>query len=458
MLHPFSYPVNSKIKKNAKISEKRGNFSAFALRQCTGEAAGRQPPCFSVKVFPKRMKKYTIWRLCSPFAAVLTLKRRLTKLIQMSDKAPEKELLRLEGIKKSFGETEVLRGIDLGVERGEFITILGSSGCGKTTLLRIIAGLEKAGEGRVFLGGRDVSGDEPNKRDVRMVFQNYALFPHINVEANVGYSLRIRGVPRKEIKKEAAAALELVQLSGYEKRMPSELSGGQKQRVAVARALVSKPPLLLLDEPLGALDLQLRRQMQIELKRLQRQLGITFIYITHDQEEALTMSDRIAVMRAGLFEQIGSAPEVYDRPRTSYVARFVGNANILRGKIISRQTGEGKEILTVETAGGIVKAALQDRSVPPAGENVTLAIRTEHVTMEPAAARTEDGAPGFPARITAKSFTGGQLRITAALTALAEGGEITASRHGIDSLLQTGAEVRVNWASPENAVPVEDTE
>jgi spermidine/putrescine transport system ATP-binding protein len=364
------------------------------------------------------------------------------------------QLLRLEGIKKNFGETDVLRGIDLSVAHGEFITILGSSGCGKTTLLRIIAGLEKAAGGKVFLDGRDVSGDEPNKRDVRMVFQNYALFPHMNVEANVGYSLRVRGVPRKRIKEETASALELVQLSGYEKRMPGELSGGQKQRVAVARALVSRPSLLLLDEPLGALDLQLRRQMQIELKRLQRQLGIAFIYITHDQEEALTMSDRIAVMRGGLFEQTGSAPEVYDHPKTSYVARFVGNANILRGTVVSRETAEEKGILTVETAGGFVRAAVQDHAGPPAGEAVTLAVRTEHVTMEPA----EGGASGLPGRITARSFTGGQLRITAALTASAGGGEITASRHGIDSLLQTGAEVRVNWSSPENAVLVEDTE
>jgi spermidine/putrescine transport system ATP-binding protein len=297
-----------------------------------------------------------------------------------------------------------------------------------------------------------------------MVFQNYALFPHMNVEANVGYSLRIRGIPRKEIKKETASALELVQLSGYEKRMPNELSGGQKQRVAVARALVSKPPLLLLDEPLGALDLQLRRQMQIELKRLQRQLGITFIYITHDQEEALTMSDRIAVMRAGLFEQTGSAPEVYDRPRTSYVARFVGNANILRGTVVSRETAGGKEILAVETAGGIVKAAAGNRTgASSAGEAVTLAVRAEHITMEPVERGAADGArsgagSGLPARITSRSFTGGQLRITAALVFSKDGGEITASRHGIDSLLRTGDEIRVGWASPENAVLVEDTE
>ena len=339
------------------------------------------------------------------------------------------ELLRLEGIRKSFGKTEVLRGIDLIVNKGEFITILGASGCGKTTLLRVIAGLEQAEEGRVFLDGRDVSNDEPHKRDVRMVFQNYALFPHMNVETNIGYSLRIKSAGKEEIRKAVTQVLELVRLPGFEKRMPSELSGGQKQRIAVARALVNKPPMLLLDEPLGALDLQLRRQMQIELKRLQEQLGITFIYITHDQEEALTMSDRIAVMRNGLFEQIGSAREVYSRPATSYVARFVGNANVLKGETIS----QGK----------------------------TLAIRSEHVEFIPApgifanAGPEKALSPGeVPAKITAHSFAGGQTRFTAILP---DGEEITACRQGIDSSLENGMEVRVNWA-PENAVPVLDTD
>ncbi|MDR1566256.1 MAG: ABC transporter ATP-binding protein [Treponema sp.] len=364
------------------------------------------------------------------------------------------ELLRLRGIEKSFGETEVLRGIDLSVQKGEFITILGSSGCGKTTLLRIIAGLEEAGKGRVFLNGRDVTMDEPHKRDVRMVFQNYALFPHMNVEANIGYSLRLKRLPREKIKRETAAALELVRLSGYEKRMPAALSGGQRQRVAVARALVNRPPLLLLDEPLGALDLQLRRQMQLELKRIQQQLGITFIYITHDQEEALTMSDRIAVMRNGVFEQLGSASEVYNRPRTSYVARFVGNANILQGKVVSKEGGKGREILTVEVSGARVLAASEGRNVEP-GERVTLAVRTEYVNFMPSGAK---GAPGIPARITAKSFTGGQLRISAVLTAGEGGCEVTASRHGIDSPLETGGEVLASWQDPEQAVLVEDRE
>ena len=325
------------------------------------------------------------------------------------------ESLKIEGIKKNFGTVEVLKGIDLKVNKGEFITILGASGCGKTTLLRIIAGLEEPDEGRVFLEGRDVTADEPNRRDVRMVFQNYALFPLMNVEQNIGYSLHIKHVQKSEIKKAVNEVLELVKLPGYEKRMPVELSGGQRQRVAVARALVNRPPMLLLDEPLGALDLQLRRQMQIELKRLQEQLGITFIYITHDQEEALTMSDRIAVMRNGLFEQIGSAQEVYDRPATSFVARFVGNANVLKS------------------------------------EDKCLAIRSEHVEFLSVNA---PGGQGLPGRIISSSFTGGQLRLTALLE---NRGEITSCRFGLDSSLREGMDVKVAWL-PEHAVLVKDTD
>ena len=233
-----------------------------------------------------------------------------------------KTVLELQEITKSFSGTPVLNGISLKAEQGEFITLLGSSGCGKTTTLRIIAGLETPDSGRVLLSGKDMTDTEPNKRDVNTVFQNYALFPHMNVEQNIGYSLKIRKRPKTEIRGEVQKMLSLVQLTGYEKRMPSELSGGQRQRVAIARSLINRPQLLLLDEPLGALDLQLRRQMQQELKRLQKKLGITFIYITHDQEEALNMSDRIAVMMDGRFQQLGTPSEVYDSPKTAYVARF----------------------------------------------------------------------------------------------------------------------------------------
>ena len=385
------------------------------------------------------------------------------------------ELLRLEGIKKSFGQVEVLRGLDLSVNRGEFITLLGSSGCGKTTTIRIIAGLEQADAGRVFLEGQDVTALEPDKRNVNMVFQNYALFPHMNVEQNIGYSLKLKGRPRGEIKKTVAEALTLVQLGGYEKRRPGELSGGQRQRVAVARAVVNRPRVLLLDEPLGALDLQLRRQMQVELKRIQQQLGISFIYITHDQEEALTMSDRIAVMRDGRFEQTGSAPEVYDRPKTSFTARFVGNANVLEGQVIAREDrGGGRVLLIFEHPAG--RAALECPAggrEPRPGERVRLAIRGEYVEFrprqpEPGAAETSSGgadalgtglAAGLAAVVTGKSFAGGQLRISARLknTGKDPEGEICASRSGIDSPLAIGDEIRVHWP-PDKAVPVDREE
>ena len=248
--------------------------------------------------------------------------------------------LELKNITKSFTkEDAVLNGINLTIHKGEFITLLGSSGCGKTTTLRIVAGLEMPDSGQVFLDGEDVTLLAPEARDVNTVFQNYALFPHMNVADNIGYGLKLKKVPKQEIKKKVKEMLELVQLSGYEKRKPSELSGGQKQRVAIARSLVNNPRVLLLDEPLGALDLQLRRAMQIELKKLQKKLGITFIYITHDQEEAINMSDRIAVMRDGRFEQIGTPDEIYNHPKTSYVATFVGNANILKG---TAETTEGE--------------------------------------------------------------------------------------------------------------------
>jgi spermidine/putrescine transport system ATP-binding protein len=364
-----------------------------------------------------------------------------------------REVLRLEGITKRFGSTPVLRGLNLTINAGEFITLLGSSGCGKTTTLRIIAGLERADQGRVFLDGRDVTETEPNRRDVHMVFQNYALFPHMNVEANIGYSLRIRRRPRDEIKRAVREALDLVRLSGYEGRMPGELSGGQRQRVAVARALVNRPRILLLDEPLGALDLQLRRQMQLELKRLQKQLGITFIYITHDQEEALTMSDRIAVMRDGLFEQMGPATEIYDRPKTRLVARFVGGANILRGvarAVESDGPGRSEPPLLFEHPAGWGLVANPGGLVKP-GEGLTIAVRSEYLSLRSAAAGSALDRE-LAAVISDKSFAGGQLRITATLR---NGEEIIASRHGIDSPLIAGEEVRVSWAAPEHAVIVD---
>lgn len=240
--------------------------------------------------------------------------------------------LEIKEIKKSFTEEEaVLDNISLKISKGEFITLLGSSGCGKTTTLRIIAGLEQPDAGSVWLDGREVTGLEPNQRNVNTVFQNYALFPHMNVAENIGYGLKLKKVPKSEIRKKVSQMLELVQLEGYEKRKPSELSGGQKQRVAIARALVNNPEVLLLDEPLGALDLKMRKEMQIELKGMHDRLGITFIYVTHDQEEALTMSDKIVVMSEGEIQQIGTPEDIYNEPKNAFVADFIGESNIFNG-------------------------------------------------------------------------------------------------------------------------------
>ena len=351
-------------------------------------------------------------------------------------------ILELRNISKQFGNTEVLNDIGISVQKGEFITLLGPSGCGKTTTLRIIAGLEAPDSGEVILRGRDVTQLPPDKRDVNTVFQSYALFPHMTVAENIGYSLKIRGVSREKIRTAVGEALKLVQLQGLEKRRPSELSGGQKQRVAIARALINRPSVLLLDEPLGALDLQLRRRMQTELKALQKQLNLTFIYITHDQEEALNMSDRIAVMRDGSFQQVGTPAEVYDRPKTSYVAEFVGEANLLKGRV--REVKE--DHLVLDCAGGCARCLSLDRPWKP-GDPVTLALRSESVEF------TEgSGACGIPATVREKSFAGGMLRIRLELR---DGSSLTASRHGINLPLQLGQKIQVYW-SPESAVPVED--
>ena len=235
----------------------------------------------------------------------------------------------LRGVTKRYGDLVAVDNIDLEVHPGEFLALLGPSGCGKTTTLRMIAGFEDPTSGTVELAGEDVSGIPPYDRAVNTVFQDYALFPHMSIGANVEYGLRIAKVPREERRRRAAEALELVRLPGYEKRSPAQLSGGQRQRVALARAVVNRPKVLLLDEPLGALDLKLRQEMQVELKRIQGDVGITFVYVTHDQEEALTMSDRLAVFNQGRIEQVGPPAEVYERPANAFVAGFVGVSNVL---------------------------------------------------------------------------------------------------------------------------------
>ena len=389
--------------------------------------------------------------------------------------------LELKDIRKSFSKDEVvLKEISLSIDKGEFITLLGSSGCGKTTTLRIIAGLETPDSGKVYLEGKDVTALAPEARDVNTVFQNYALFPHMTVADNIGYGLKLKKIPKAEIKKRVSEMLELVQLPGYEKRKPSELSGGQRQRVAIARSLVNNPKVLLLDEPLGALDLQLRRAMQLELKRLQKKLGITFIYITHDQEEAINMSDRIAVMNKGTFEQIGTPDEIYNHPKTSYVATFVGNANILHGVAESIQgenaivkIGNDRVIVKLETS----QQNTEDTGVKQylsAGEKVTLAVRSENILLQETAvigdtgtdyrdavdisvadgsldAHNKNSVSGLQATVTEKNFAGGQLRVTLKLS---DGTQLIASRYGIDASVAEGQTVRCSFL-PTDAVLVD---
>ena len=246
-----------------------------------------------------------------------------------------KVIVRLEDFVKNYGSKEVIKNVNLDVYENEFVTLLGSSGCGKTTILRSISGLDTPTSGKVYIDGIDVTNLDPTKREVNTIFQNYALFPLMTVYNNIAFGLKMKKVDKKEIDKRVKEMLELVHLEGYEDRYPRELSGGEQQRVSLARGLINKPKVLLLDEPLSALDLKLRKEMQIELKKLQRKLKITFIYVTHDQDEALSMSDRIAVVRNGIIKQIGSPSEVYNFPNSLYVASFIGDANIMDAKIKS---------------------------------------------------------------------------------------------------------------------------
>jgi len=266
--------------------------------------------------------------------------------------------------------------LSLSLARGEFFALLGPSGCGKTSLLRLIAGFETPDEGRIFIEGEDVTEAPPHRRPVNMMFQTYALFPHMSVACNIGFGLVQEGLPTPEIKRRVAEMLRLVQLEGLGERRPDQLSGGQKQRVALARALAKRPKLLLLDEPLAALDRRLREETQFELMHLQRDLGATFLVVTHDQREAMVMASRIAVMRAGRIEQIGAPAEIYDRPASSYVARFVGEINLLEGKVAS----VGEDRLGVSTAAGAIIIASSAREP---GRSITVAIRPERILVAP---------------------------------------------------------------------------
>ncbi|MEX2204226.1 MAG: ABC transporter ATP-binding protein [Actinomycetota bacterium] len=285
--------------------------------------------------------------------------------------------VRLERVTKDFGEMVAVDDLSLDIAEGEFFSLLGPSGCGKTTTLRMIGGFEEPTRGTIYLGGRDVTDLPPYKRNVNTVFQSYALFPHLNVYENVAFGLRRTKVQDGDIETRVGEALRLVDLEGFEKRRPGQMSGGQQQRVALARALVNAPKVLLLDEPLGALDLKLRKQMQLELKRIQQEVGITFIYVTHDQEEAMTMSDRLAVMRLGKIEQIGPPEDVYENPTTQFVAAFLGASNLLEGELKEQRNGTSSVLL----AGGDVVHLPSDRAPFQPGVSVLVGVRPEKITI-----------------------------------------------------------------------------
>lgn len=348
-------------------------------------------------------------------------------------------IVSLINVEKSFGKNKVVIDMNIEVKEGEFLTLLGPSGCGKTTTLRMIAGFEDTSSGIIKVQGVRVEDKEPFERDVNTVFQNYALFPHMTVFDNIAYGLKIRKRPKDEIIKRVNEMLDLVQLKGYENRKPEALSGGQKQRVAIARALINNPKVLLLDEPLGALDLKLRKQMQVELKRLQKKLGITFVYVTHDQEEALTMSDRIAVMNEGMIEQLGTPREIYDRPLTKFVAGFIGESNIFNGKVKEAHDG----IINVETSAGTMKVKGYGFE---AGEDIHVSIRPEYIKV------SVDYAEGFSLRGKVKDniYMGTFVKTSVDLK---DKTEIKYSRIEKEEEFTEGDFVNIYW-NPERAVAI----
>jgi spermidine/putrescine transport system ATP-binding protein len=352
--------------------------------------------------------------------------------------------IELSGVFKEFhanGEiVHAVAGVDLRIAQGEFFSLLGPSGCGKTTTMRMIAGFEDPTRGTVSLAGRDVTGVMPNKRDVNMVFQSYALFPHMSVFDNVAFGLRRKGLPKDEISTAVGDMLRIVDLAGREKRRPRELSGGQQQRVALARALVNKPAALLLDEPLGALDLKLRQAMQIELKRIQREVGITFVYVTHDQGEALTMSDRIAVMNEGVIEQLGPPREIYEHPETKFVAGFIGTSNLLSGTVASVS---GTSAVVLDDDGQHVEVPLRDGLAITTGSTVELTVRPEKIAL------SAQPAEGDRCRLRGTVTEVVYLGTSTSYNVLAStGDEVTVfvqNAHNADDLAGRGQEIWLCW-------------
>jgi spermidine/putrescine transport system ATP-binding protein len=356
--------------------------------------------------------------------------------------APEADV-HLADVSKRFGDTLAVDQLTLSIERGAFYALLGPSGCGKTTTLRMIGGFEEPTAGRVFLGGDDVTERPPYRRDVNTVFQSYALFPHLSVERNVAFGLERKKTDRAQTRQRVGEALEMVQLGGYEKRKPAQLSGGQQQRVALARALVNRPRALLLDEPLGALDLRLRKQLQIELKRIQREVGVTFVHVTHDQEEAMSMADTIAVMSEGKIEQAGSAADLYERPRTAFVANFLGVSNLVAGRL---RSVDGP-LAVCETHDGATLHVPADRVGAHAGERVRVGVRPEKVALAAADAEVPAGTNVLRGTVVVASFLGVSIQY---VVRAAGGEELTVFAQNTDGgqpdAFGVGREVQLTWA------------
>ncbi|HEX6584204.1 MAG TPA: ABC transporter ATP-binding protein [Thermoleophilaceae bacterium] len=351
--------------------------------------------------------------------------------------------VRLERVTKRFGDFTAVREMDLDIPRGEFFTMLGPSGCGKTTTLRMVAGFEDPSEGRVLLSGEDVTELPAFRRPTNTVFQSYALFPHRSVEKNVAFGLERQKVDRHEIRRRVGEELERVGLAAEAKRKPAQLSGGQQQRVALARALVNRPEVLLLDEPLGALDLKLRKQLQVELKRIQRDVGITFVYVTHDQEEALTMSDRIAVMNRGVVEQVADPETVYERPGTTFVAGFIGVSNLMPGEVVS-SNGAGTQMRL--DAGPTVKAL--DSGGVSAGERAHAVVRPEKLELHQAGAVSEGDRPSVEGQVESSLYLG---TATQMVVKLGDGTRMTVLLPNADAearrdLPAAGDPARVSWS------------
>jgi spermidine/putrescine transport system ATP-binding protein len=359
--------------------------------------------------------------------------------------------VRLQGVTKRFGGFVAVREMDLDIPRGEFFTMLGPSGCGKTTTLRMVAGFEEPSEGTVQLDGEDVTGRPAFKRPTNTVFQSYALFPHLSVERNVAFGLQRKKVSKDEIGRRVREELERVGLAAEANRKPRQLSGGQQQRVALARALVNRPAVLLLDEPLGALDLKLRKQLQVELKRIQQEVGITFVYVTHDQEEALTMSDRTAVMNRGVIEQLGRPEEIYERPRTTFVAGFIGVSNLMPGELVSANGGTALRL----DAGPTVRTA--EHADAPVGERCHAVVRPEKLGLQRADAPAQGDRASVEGLVESSLYMG---TATQTIVKLGDGTRMTVLVPNADvearrDLPAVGDAARLTW-SPENIHIVRD--